>query len=224
MEELDKIIDCVPVEVVETCKCVHCGEDTRVDDVDHWQTCPKHPAGAVVRELEAKVILLEGAAQAGEERLVAAAKRAMTPYVGCDTPDALADKAMSLEKEVRSYYKAFGCLGCGEVHNHDGCCPPSEVRTSGTAWFSTTQAINRFKAMEREIEYHECLVQELREKAALAGLPERNASHALIDIPREMLGSILALRAAIKRIHAHVKSPYPGDAVRAILKITEGIV
>lgn len=53
--------------------------------------------------------------------------------------------------KTREYESRFGCLGCGEVHS-GGCCPPHECRTSGVAWFSTTQAINRYHAMEKEIE------------------------------------------------------------------------
>ena len=58
---------------------------------------------------------------------------------------------VELHKELRRYNNHFGCLDCGEIHTH-GLCQPSETRTTGAAWFATTQAINRFHAMSREID------------------------------------------------------------------------
>jgi len=45
---------------------------------------------------------LEGAARADEERLRAAAERAGITYVGCDTPDALAERIAELEAALTS--------------------------------------------------------------------------------------------------------------------------
>lgn len=64
--------------------------------------------------------------------------------------DAL-DEQARLTREIGRYRSCYGCLGCGEIH-HGDCCPPGECRTKGIAWYSTTQAINRYHAMERRID------------------------------------------------------------------------
>jgi len=54
-----------------------------------------------------------------------------------------------LRGELDQYITRFGCLSCREIH-HGDCCPPHECRTRGFAWYSTTQAVNRFNAMHQE--------------------------------------------------------------------------
>lgn len=58
-------------------------------------------------------------------------------------------RVRELEGENHRYRDKYGCINCGEIH-HGGCCPPVEARTTGKAWFGTTQAINRHRALEAE--------------------------------------------------------------------------
>ena len=53
------------------------------------------------QEMYQQMKLLEGAAKADEERLIKAAEKAGIVYMGCDTPDWLAERILELEREVK---------------------------------------------------------------------------------------------------------------------------
>lgn len=57
-------------------------------------------------ELE-RLRFLEGAAAADGDRLVAAAEKAGIVFVGCDTPDALADEVLALLQQVHQLRAAL---------------------------------------------------------------------------------------------------------------------
>ena len=67
----------------------------------------------VIERQQRRIAELEGAARADDERLRAAAERAGIAWVGCDTPDALAERVVELEAalELRKIDAALDAAG-----------------------------------------------------------------------------------------------------------------
>lgn len=73
-------------------------------------------APADIRDLLAEVERLTGAAEADEQRLIAAAERAGIVYVGCDTPDALAGEVVTLRDLAQRQHELLADIE--DVHGH----------------------------------------------------------------------------------------------------------
>lgn len=99
-------------------KCVHCQEMRPRDDFDHWRTCEKHPANALVAELRGKL---------------AAAVRERDEAVGKERARCLALIELESYAEARAAIQSgasapvvSACADCGVISKVDdhGYCPP----------------------------------------------------------------------------------------------------
>jgi hypothetical protein len=91
-------------------------------------------------ELEEKLAALQNIIKISDERLIVAAKKASITYMGCDTPDALADEIVELREKAKGIEKVHALI----TSDFKNCFNSKEIDILKANAIKMWQAIKNF--------------------------------------------------------------------------------